>query len=266
MKQLFVDMKKDQNSKHNSLTIAINDKKNENMDIQKSIEFMFLKYDELKKIGNITNCTVKSLDRHSIIRTNPKNSTSSSIIVEFTTVSIKDDLLKSTREFHKKNTTKLNSNRLDMAGLPRALKSWGIDYETVLTHLKKARFTEKVDTWVPYELTERNLMNNVLICDSPLKRNEAEPFWKRIISDDEKWIAYDKNVRKRRFPKGKQAPQTIAKPGLTRNKYILCVWWDWKGIIHYELLPPGKTIDSDLGRREKTAGIDQWIGCGFSPL
>ncbi|KAL0895718.1 hypothetical protein ABMA27_011790 [Loxostege sticticalis] len=22
--------------------------------------------------------------------------------------------------------------------------------------------------------------------------------------------------------------------------------WDWKGIIHYELLPPGRTIDSEL--------------------
>ncbi|GBP89443.1 Mariner Mos1 transposase [Eumeta japonica] len=27
---------------------------------------------------------------------------------------------------------------------------------------------------------------------------------------------------------------------------MLCVWWDWKGNIHYELLPPGKTINSDL--------------------
>ncbi|KAJ0174850.1 hypothetical protein K1T71_009958 [Dendrolimus kikuchii] len=39
---------------------------------------------------------------------------------------------------------------------------------------------------------------------------------------------------------------TVAKPGLTRNKVMLCVWWDWKGIIHYELLPLGRTIDSEL--------------------
>ncbi|GBP26004.1 hypothetical protein EVAR_84564_1 [Eumeta japonica] len=25
-----------------------------------------------------------------------------------------------------------------------------------------------------------------------------------------------------------------------------CAWWYWKGIIHYELLPPGKTSDSYL--------------------
>ncbi|KAA5779762.1 hypothetical protein F3H09_32330, partial [Pseudomonas aeruginosa] len=39
---------------------------------------------------------------------------------------------------------------------------------------------------------------------------------------------------------------TVTKLGLTRNKVMLCVWWDWKGIIHYELLPPGRTIDSEL--------------------
>ncbi|XP_032688366.1 histone-lysine N-methyltransferase SETMAR-like [Odontomachus brunneus] len=26
----------------------------------------------------------------------------------------------------------------------------------------------------------------------------------------------------------------------------MCVWWDWNGIVHYELLPPGQTINSEL--------------------
>ncbi|GBP86613.1 Histone-lysine N-methyltransferase SETMAR [Eumeta japonica] len=46
--------------------------------------------------------------------------------------------------------------------------------------------------------------------------------------------------------KGNQAPQSIVKSGLIRNKLMLSVWWDWKGIIHYELLPPGKSINSNL--------------------
>ncbi|KAJ0176797.1 hypothetical protein K1T71_007976 [Dendrolimus kikuchii] len=89
-------------------------------------------------------------------------------------------------------------------------------------------------------------MNRVLICDSLLRRNETEPFLKKLITGDEKWITYDKNMRKRSWSKAGQASQTVAKPGLTRNKVMLCVWWDWKGIIHYELLPPGRTIDSEL--------------------
>jgi len=27
---------------------------------------------------------------------------------------------------------------------------------------------------------------------------------------------------------------------------MLCVWWDWKGIVRYELLPSGQMIDSNL--------------------
>ncbi|KAJ0181486.1 hypothetical protein K1T71_003571 [Dendrolimus kikuchii] len=116
----------------------------------------------------------------------------------------------------------------------------------VLEHLKKAGYTKKLDIWVPHELTERNLMNRVLICDPLLRRNETELFSKNLITGDEKWIMYDKNVRKKSWSTAGQASQTVAKPGLTRNKVMLCVWWDWKGIIHYELLPPGRTIDSEL--------------------
>ncbi|KAJ0183501.1 hypothetical protein K1T71_001477 [Dendrolimus kikuchii] len=58
-------------------------------------------------------------------------------------------------------------------------------------------YTKKLDIWVPHELSERNLMNRVLICDSLLRRNETEPFLKKMITGDEKWITYDKNVRKR---------------------------------------------------------------------
>ncbi|KAJ0177011.1 hypothetical protein K1T71_007020 [Dendrolimus kikuchii] len=84
----------------------------------------------------------------------------------------------------------------------------GIDHKTVLAHLKKAGYTKKLDIWVPHELTERNLMNRVLICDSLLRRNETEPVLKKLITGDEMWITYDKNVRKRSWSKAGQASQT----------------------------------------------------------
>ncbi|GBP14997.1 Mariner Mos1 transposase [Eumeta japonica] len=69
---------------------------------------------------------------------------------------------------------------------------------------------------------------------------------KRLITANAKWIIYHKNVRKRSYSKGKQAPQTVAKPGSTHNKLMARVSWDWQGNIHYEFLPPGKTINLDL--------------------
>ncbi|GBP65180.1 Mariner Mos1 transposase [Eumeta japonica] len=58
---------------------------------------------------------------------------------------------------------------------------------------------------------------------------------------DEKWITNDKNVQKNDGQKASKFHR-LAKPGLTRNKLMLCVWWDWKGIIYYEFLPTSKTI------------------------
>ncbi|GBP68679.1 Histone-lysine N-methyltransferase SETMAR [Eumeta japonica] len=79
----------------------------------------------------------------------------------------------------------------------------GIDHKTVLTQLKKAGYIKKLDTWVPHELTERNLMNRLLICDSLLKRKETESFLKRLITCDEKWITttteYSTNYRETRI-------------------------------------------------------------------
>ncbi|GBP71652.1 hypothetical protein EVAR_62897_1 [Eumeta japonica] len=53
-------------------------------------------------------------------------------------------------------------------------------------------------------------------------------------------------LRVKSWLKDQLALQTIEKFGLIRNNLMLCVWWDLKGVIHYELLPPAKTIHPDL--------------------
>ena len=75
-------------------------------------------------------------------------------------------------------------------------KELNIDHKTVLNHLKKAGYKKKLDVWVPHELTQKNLLERVSICDSLLKRNEIDPFLKRMLTGDEKWIRYDNGVRK----------------------------------------------------------------------
>jgi histone-lysine N-methyltransferase SETMAR len=122
----------------------------------------------------------------------------------------------------------------------------GIDKKTVLNHLKKAGFIKKLDVWVPHELSEKNLLDRISICESLLKRNEIDPFLKRIVTGDEKWITYDNVKRQRSWSDGSKAAQSVAKPGLTARKVLLCVWWDWQGIIYYELLPYGQTLNSEL--------------------
>ena len=87
-------------------------------------------------------------------------------------------------------------------------------------------------------------MDRLNICDTLLKRNEIEPLLKRIITGDEKWVKYENIVRKRSCKERDERSQTTSKPGLMANKVMLCVWWDWKGIVHYELLTLGQTVNS----------------------
>ncbi|GFW09530.1 histone-lysine N-methyltransferase SETMAR [Trichonephila clavipes] len=121
-----------------------------------------------------------------------------------------------------------------------------IDHKTVLSHLRKVEFKKKLHVWVPHQLTQKNMMDRISICEALAKRNEIAPFLKRMVTGDEKWVAYYNIVRKRSWFKCGEAAQTVAKSGLTVRKVLLCIWWDWKRKIYYELLPCGQTLKSDL--------------------
>ena len=49
-----------------------------------------------------------------------------------------------------------------------------INHQTVLNHLQKAGFKKKLDVWVPHELTQKNLMDRISICESLLNRPFSE--------------------------------------------------------------------------------------------
>ena len=98
---------------------------------------------------------------------------------------------------------------------------------------------------MPPKLSQKNLDDRVVICTSLLARNKIEPILNRMITGDEKWITYENIIRKRAYCKpGKPSP-SISKPNLTLNKRMLCIWWDIRGPINYELLKPRKKLNSE---------------------
>ena len=107
------------------------------------------------------------------------------------------------------------------------VRELGIDHKTVLNHLHKVGYKKKLDVWVPYELSIRNMMNRINICDTLLKRNEIEPFLKRMITGDEKWITYDNSTRKKIMDKKRREGANNRKTWIDKEEE----WWDWKGIV-----------------------------------
>lgn len=126
----------------------------------------------------------------------------------------------------------------------------GVSHGTVWNRLHKAGLSNKRNIWLPHELTDRQLERRVDACHVLLQKYTREPFLKRVITGDEKWILY-KNVTQQKswVPRGARAA-TVAKPEIHQKKVMLCCWWDCKGVVFWELLPDGQTVDSEVYCRQ----------------
>ncbi|XP_018058409.1 PREDICTED: histone-lysine N-methyltransferase SETMAR-like [Atta colombica] len=94
-------------------------------------------------------------------------------------------------------------------------------------HFVKLGYINHFYVWIPHDLTEKNLMDRISICNSLYKHNEETPFLKQILG------------------KRNELPLATPKADLHPKKVMLCVWWDWKGILYYELLSNNETINSE---------------------
>jgi hypothetical protein len=52
-------------------------------------------------------------------------------------------------------------------------------------------------------------------------------------------------VQKQWFDKG-QLPVPVAKRERFETKILLCGWWNYEGLIYYELMPDGRTINAEV--------------------
>ena len=83
-----------------------------------------------------------------------------------------------------------------------------------------------------------------------LEGHKKKSFFNRIVTGDEKWIHYDNPKRKKSYEKPGQPANSTAKPNIHGAKVMLCIWWDQKGVLYYELLKPGETINEERYRTQ----------------
>jgi histone-lysine N-methyltransferase SETMAR len=121
-----------------------------------------------------------------------------------------------------------------------------VSWSTVQEHLKKIGKVNRRGIWFPHELSEKNKAQRRIICNSLLTRQLKEPFLERVVTGDEKWVLYVNTERKNQWLTPGQSPIPTSKTGLHPKKVLLCVWWDICGIIHFELMPQGRTITADI--------------------
>ena len=63
-------------------------------------------------------------------------------------------------------------------------------------------------------------------------------------------ISHTYVVRKGAWSKRDQLAQSTSEADINQKKVMLSVWWDFKGIVHFELLPRNQTINSNVYCRQ----------------
>jgi len=100
--------------------------------------------------------------------------------------------------------------------------------------------TQKQGNWVPYELKPRDIERRFFTCEQLIQRQQRKDFLQRIVTGNEKWIFYNNPKKKKYYAKpGQSLPSTstsTSQPNIHDSKIMLCIWWDQKGLVYYELL------------------------------
>ncbi len=118
----------------------------------------------------------------------------------------------------------------------------GCSHTAIENHLAKMGIVSKLGCWVPHVLTQKDRDKRSETCTLLLSRRRNFKWLDSILTGDEKWVLYVNHTRKRQWVAASEKPQPQPKGDLHPKKVMLSVWWDTKGVVYWELLPPNATI------------------------
>ncbi|GFV75089.1 histone-lysine N-methyltransferase SETMAR [Trichonephila clavipes] len=136
-------------------------------------------------------------------------------------------------------SAKFRSGNFDVEDAPRSGRPVEADKDAIKAFVDANRriTTREIGLSSMYGFPMREIcVAALIVCDSLLKRHENDPFLKRIITGDEKGHGAKKD----------KPAQTISKADIHQKKVMLSVWWNFKGIVFFELLPDNTTINSEV--------------------
>ena len=112
-------------------------------------------------------------------------------------------------------------------------------------------FAEKLGVWVLHELSENNKENRLQIASQHLARHRAtrghkQHFLYQIITWDEKWCQEINMKQRKEWVAFGDMPKPRVKPDLHPRKTIICIWWDWEDMVHWEMLERNATVNKEL--------------------
>lgn len=122
----------------------------------------------------------------------------------------------------------------------------GPSKSTIDRHLRQMDFVLKRPRQDPHELTVSQAETRIDVCRKLLERGPDDRFFKQIVTSDEKWIfLVNPNRKTQRVPRDKPAQPTCKHDPFGR-KVMISVWWNFEGILHFEFIQAGRSVDAKL--------------------
>ena len=122
----------------------------------------------------------------------------------------------------------------------------GVDQSTIVRRLNTIGKIHKAGRWVLHKLSDHNKNQRLNTSIFLLSKQKRKSFLHQIVTGDESWIYYENPTPKKYWLN----PGTPAPAQPKRNphvkKALLCVWWDMRGILYWELLHEGQTVNATL--------------------
>ena len=144
------------------------------------------------------------------------------------------DILKQLIEYNSRLTCRFLAEQL------------GCSPMAVSNHLRALGKTWKYGALVPYDLSPRHLQERIDTCRNLTSFRRTFQWLHNLVTSDEKWVLYANNIHRRQWLSPGQAGVPTPRTGLLVKKAMLCVWWNIRGIVHWEILPRNTTITAAI--------------------
>uniref|UniRef100_A0A8R1HZ74 Histone-lysine N-methyltransferase SETMAR n=1 Tax=Caenorhabditis japonica TaxID=281687 RepID=A0A8R1HZ74_CAEJA len=120
----------------------------------------------------------------------------------------------------------------------------GCSYQTISNHLHDLGYRRVLARWVPHALSPYQMQARVTACQSLLLTPKRKEFLADLVTRVASWVLYNNDTHRAVWiPRGEE-PLVQPKANLHEKKCLLSCFWDAKGMLYYELLQQGKTVNA----------------------
>jgi histone-lysine N-methyltransferase SETMAR len=116
---------------------------------------------------------------------------------------------------------------------------------------EKLAYRKLCARWVPKQLTEEHKMKRRASALAFLTRyrEQEDDFLNQIVTGDETWVSHTTPETKRQSMEWRHTSSPVKtkfKRTISSRKIMCTVFWDRKGVLLVDFMPPGTTINSDV--------------------